>query len=110
MRIIDTGLGGINLLAFVFGSAKMLMRPSKGGRLGSTVRCKVRRISHPDRKPEDPTFNQVIAHLEKYGVNTFSYNYDGYHQYFSVRKTQADWAEWLYNGGRLRTPKKGWKQ
>ncbi len=108
-RFIDTIYGGLNYPSVVLGFFKRLTRPSKGGRLGPTVRCRVKRRDHPQRKPEEALFGQVTTHLEHYGVDTFDYNMDGYYHYFKVRKTQAQWAEWLYNGGRLRTPQKDWK-
>lgn len=110
MRMIDTGFGGINYLRFFFGFCNRLRHSSKGGRLGPTVRYRVKRLDNPKRERDEAHVTDVLRHLHQHGVPTFDHNFDGYYFYFSVRKTQHQWVKWLYNGRHLRSPKKGWNR
>lgn len=109
-RWLDTLYGGLNWPALLLGIVKQARRPSRAGRLSVLVRRKVKRGDHPDLLPGTPSFSQVIAHLERHGIATFHYNYDGYYHYFSVRKSQSNWAKWLYCGDRLRSPQRTQRQ
>lgn len=102
----DNFMGAMNFYERIFGVANQAIKPSKGGRFGPMVRIRVKRID----KGGDVAFRQVVGHLHRHGVPTFHHAYDAEWRYFSVRKTQEKWAEWLYNGGNLRTPKRAWKE
>lgn len=98
--------GPFNNAFRLFGIPARLLKPSKGGRFGPTIQIRLRRIDKGGNTP----FVTTIQHLERYGVNTFDHGYNSQWFWFSVRKTQAKYARWLYNGGNFRTPKRAWKR
>lgn len=97
--------GPFNWFERGFGFTNRLVSPSKGGRFGPTVEIRIRRMDKGGKIP----FRSVVDHLRRYGVNTFDHGYNSQYQWFSVRKTQIKFAEWLYNGGNLRTPRRAWR-
>lgn len=105
MNIFDNILGNLNFIDLLFGKANRLKHRSKGGRFGPTVQIKMKRID----KGGDHVLRTVTDHLNRYGVPTFDHGYDAQYRYFRVRKTQINFALWLYNDGKLRTPKRAWK-
>lgn len=105
MDLFDNFMGAMNFYEKAFGFANRLRHRSKGGRLGVTVKIRMKRIDKGGRLP----LKAVTDHLQKHGVPTLDHGYDANYRYFRVRKTQLTWAKWLYNDGNLRTPKSAWK-
>lgn len=104
MDFFDNFMGAMNFYERWFGFANRIVKPSKGGRFGPTVKVKVLRLDKGGKLP----FRTIVDHLRQYGVATFDHGYDAKHHHFRVRKTQIKFATWLYNDGALRTPKKAW--
>lgn len=106
LDIFENIFGALNYYEKIFGLLNRMMHPSKGGRFGETVTIRIRRID----KGGTHALREVTDHLNACGVPTFDHAYDANWRYFKVRKTQAAWAKWLYNGGDLRTPAKRWER
>jgi hypothetical protein len=98
--------GRLNFIECLLGMLNQGIKPSKGGRFGPLVKITMKRVD----KGGQHGGRAVAAHLRCYGVPTFYHGYDSRLQWLYVRETQAKYAAWLFDGARMRTPKKKWGQ
>lgn len=107
----DFVFGPFNLLDRAIGWAQIATRRGSRKYRGRTGRFDMVRKAIPrsDKDPNIPPFKFVIQHLQKYGVDTYSYTHDSRNFYITIPKRQEKWFNRLYNNGQLWSPASSWK-
>jgi len=114
MEIIDNIFGALNYFPKVAGAIRTAAWRSQARHRQQHSKWSLTTFTFQRRdKGGKYTLEQVVSHLQRYGVTVVSWNYDGRRWYIKVRKNQAEWAIKLLGsvltGGTLWSPKRGWK-
>ncbi len=107
----DWVFGPLNWVDKFFGAFQILLRNPHARNKQKYSRFNTVQMVVPrkDKNQKNPGFHVVIQHLNKYGVDTYFYSHDSQNLYFRVRKNQETWARKLWNGERMWTPSRSWK-
>lgn len=98
-NFIDDILGRVNLIEQAIGRAYMIARNPKARNKQKYSKMDIVKLTVPrrDKVQGAPQLRQCIAHLKRYGVDTFLRGFNSREQWIHVRRNQEKWARRLMN-------------